>query len=512
MNLVLNIIVVVAALLIGIVIGYRELYRRKYLNLEKKKFKAENLISEALTIAAKLKEEALQKKQFLELESEKNTEMTKKLIDQMEKSVNNKEAALKKQEERLNEAKLKVASAEEAITALESQIQALEKKQKTLLAEKSGKKEEELAKEVVNRYKAELEQDHNHRLANTVEEAKEKAPRLAQKLIIEAIQRLSSPTSVEQRAVHVIVPKDIIKGKIVGKDAKNILKFEELLDVDVVFNDLPNTISISAFNLVNRRIAQKALELLAKTSREIDEKVIKEAINHSKKEMDTELSQIGKKVVDMLGFKNLPEELVRTIGRLQFRTSYSQNIMLHSLEVCYLATMLGSELGADVRVCRVAGFLHDLGKAIDQNPDVQGSHDFLTKELMEKYGFGKEEIHAAWTHHESERPETVEALLIQAADALSASRPGARQESIEKYIERLQALEAAASSFEGVKKAFAISAGREVRVIVDPMLVDDKQTQVLADKIATKVENELSYPGKIKINAIRKTKTIEIAK
>lgn len=512
MNLVLNIIIAAVALLIGIIIGYRELYKRKYLNLEKKKEKAENLVLEAEKIAKKSKEEALRKKQETEASVEKNIEIAQKLIDQMEKSVNNKETALKKQEEKLNETKLKIASAEEAITALEAQIQILERKQKTLLAEKSGKKEEDLKKEVVNRYKAELEQDYDHRLANVVEEAKEKAPRLAQKLIINAIQRLCSPTSVEQRAVHVIVPKDIIKGKIVGKDAKNILKFEELLDVDVVFNDLPNTISISAFNLVNRRIAQKALELLTKTNREIDEKIIKEAIDRSKQEMDTELFEIGKKAVDMLGFKNLTPELVRTIGRLQFRTSYSQNIMLHSLEVCYLATMLGSELGADVRVCKVAGFLHDLGKAIDQNPDIQGSHDFLTKELMEKYGFGKEEIHAAWTHHESEKPETVEALLIQAADALSASRPGARQESIEKYIERLQALEAAASSFEGVKKAFAISAGREVRVIVDPMIINDKQTQALADKIAAKVESELSYPGKIKINAIRKTKTIEIAK
>jgi len=182
------------------------------------------------------------------------------------------------------------------------------------------------------------------------------------------------------------------------------------------------------------------------------------------------------------------------------------------MEVGYLATMMGSEIGLNLKTCKIGGFLHDLGKAIDQNPDVQGTHDFLTKELMEKYGFSDEEIHAAWTHHESEKPSTPEALMVQAADALSASRPGARQESLEKYLERLRALEETTASFEGVKKTFAISAGREVRAIVDPTIVEDKNTQGLADNIAAEIEKNLAYPGKIKVNIIRKTKTIEIAK
>jgi ribonuclease Y len=263
---------------------------------------------------------------------------------------------------------------------------------------------------------------------------------------------------------------------------------------------------------VDRRIAQKVIQKLVGARGDINKAVIDGVIKDSKKEIDKELYEIGKKMVDKVGLKNLNEELIKIIGRLQYRTSYSQNIMRHSMEVGYLATMIASELGLDVNVCKVAGFLHDLGKAIDQDPNIQGSHDFLTKELMEKYKFSKEEIHAAWTHHESEKPSTPEALIIQAADALSASRPGARQESIEKYIERLQALERTASIFEGVKKAFAISAGREVRVIVDPELVNDEGTQTLATKIAQKIESDLSYPGKVKVNAIRKTKVIEIAK
>jgi len=512
MNIVLNILIGMAMLGVGGYIGYKEIYKRKNISFEKRKEKAEEIITEAKKIAEETIQTAKTRIEGLKENAEKNHDMTKRLIAQMEKSTNTKEQLLKKQEEKVNELRLKIASIEEELSVKEKQLRDGEGKEKEILSQKAGKKEEELKKEILKKYETDLEQDYKQRVINIVEEAKEKAPRLAQRIIVNVIQRLTSPTSVEQRAVNVTVPKDIIKGKIVGKGATNILYFEELLDVDVVFNDLPNTISISAFNLVNRRIAQKALEKLIKYPKDINQKVIDEVVNRSKQETEEELYEIGKKVLEEIGVKVDNKELTTIIGRLQYRTSYSQNIMRHSMEVCYLATMLGAEIGANTETCKIGGFLHDLGKAIDQNPDVQGTHDFLTKELMEKYGFSPEEIHAAWTHHESEKPATAEALLVQAADALSASRPGARQESIEKYIARLQALEGVAYSFEGIKKAFAISGGREVRVIVDPTVVDDAKTQNLADTIAKKVEEDVTYPGKIKINVIRKTKTIEVAK
>ncbi len=512
MNIVLNILIALVALAGGALVGYKEIYKRKAVSFERRKEKADEIISEAQKLSTEILEEAKKRAENLKESGERNHDMTKRLIDQMERSTNAKEQLVKKQEEKINELKLKIASMEEEMSVKENKIKETESKEKEILTQKVGKKEEEIKNEIIRRYETDIEQDYKQKVANIVEEAKEKAPRLAQRVIVDVIQRLTSPTSVEQRAVNVIVPKDIIKGKIVGKNAVNILHFEQNLDVDIVFNDLPNTISISAFNLVNRRIAQKALEKLVKYPKDIDIRTIDEAIKKSKQETEEELYEIGKKALDQVGIKVENKELITIIGRLQYRTSYSQNIMRHSMEVCYLATMLGAEIGVNTETCKIAGFLHDLGKAIDQNPDIQGTHDFLTKELMEKHGFSPEQVHAAWTHHESEKPSTAEALLIQAADALSASRPGARQESIEKYIARLQALEGVAYSFEGIKKAFAISGGREVRVIVDPTVVDDRQTQILADGIASRVENEVTYPGKIKINVIRKTKTIEVAK
>jgi ribonuclease Y len=323
---------------------------------------------------------------------------------------------------------------------------------------------------------------------------------------------MCSPTSVETKIIQVAVPKDEIKGRLVGKEGKNIHEFERLLEVDIIFNDLPNTISIAGYNLINRRIAQKAIEQLMREKRLITPQLLEETIKQAGKEIDKELYEIGEKVMKMMDLKNLDKELIKTIGRLQYRTSYGQNIMKHSLEVSWIATMLGSEVGLNVNVCKVAGFLHDLGKAIDQDPNVQGTHDFLTKELMTKYNFTEEEIHAAWTHHDSAPAKTPEALIVKAADAVSAGRPGARQESMEKYTERIMALEDAGRSFTGVKKAYAISAGRELRIFVDPEQVTDENMKPLAEEIANKIEKEISYPGKIKINTIRRTGFTEVAK
>jgi len=323
---------------------------------------------------------------------------------------------------------------------------------------------------------------------------------------------MSSPTSVESKITLINVPKDHIKGKIVGKNAQNIEELEKLLDVEVVFNDLPNTISVSSYSLTNRRIAQKTIEKLINIRTDITASEIKKAIIKSENEIEEEFFAIGQRALKQLNIQETDHDLIKTIGRLEFRTSYGQNIMKHSMEVAWAAMMIASELSADVNVCKIAGFLHDLGKAIDQDPNVQGAHDFLTKELMEKYKFSEEEVHAAWTHHDSAPAKTAEAMIVKAADAISAGRPGARQESLDRYIERLQALEKTANAFKGVQKSFAISAGRELRVIVDPETIKDENMNEMANQIAKEIEENITYPGKIKVNVIRRIKYTELAK
>ncbi|MBU1992926.1 HD domain-containing protein, partial [Patescibacteria group bacterium] len=303
-----------------------------------------------------------------------------------------------------------------------------------------------------------------------------------------------------------------VKAEIVGENAENISYIEEALDIYVVFNDLPNIISVSCYNLLNQHIAAKAIEKLTNAKGHVKIGDVGEVIKVAKKEVENELEKIGKDIADKLGLKNRSKRLYELIGRLKYRTSYGQNILKHSLEVAYVSMMLGGELGLNVEVCKVGGFLHDLGKAIDQDPNVQEGHDFLTKKLMEELGFSPEEVHAAWTHHEAEAPQTPEAKVVMAADAVSAGRPGARQETLDKYLERLRALEEIANSFAGVKKSFAISAGREIRVIVDPQEVDDAGVQKTATGLAKQIEENLQYPGKIKINVIRRVKALDTAK
>lgn len=433
-------------------------------------------------------------------------------ISKIKEALKQKEHFFEKREERNRELKLKIATLEEETQGKENEIKRTEKEFGERLGQKTGISLEEAQKRILEKYRKELEIENKERIVKIEEDLKENANKTAKRILVNVMQRLCSPTSVETKAVLIKVPKDHIKGKIVGKAGQNIEHFEKIMDVDVIFNDLPNTVSISAFNLVNRRIAQRAMEFLIKTKDEISKQTVEKAILNAKEEVEKELLQIGQKVVDKLGIKNLDKELIKTIGRLQFRTSYGQNIMKHSMEVAWVATMLGGELGLDLKTCKIAGFLHDLGKAIDQNPDVQGAHDFLTKELMEKYGFSEAEVHAAWTHHDSEAQQTPEALIVKAADAVSAGRPGARQESLEKYLERIRALEATAKSFEGVRYTYAISAGREVRVMVDSEKIADKDMKTLAKNVASKIEADLSYPGKIKVNIIRRTDQIELAK
>lgn len=507
-----NILILIGSGLITAFASAQFLKGKKLFDFEKRKEEAEKLISsskeEADNILSETKANVQKRKESIEQYSQnKQVRITK-----LEELLKTKENNLQKREEDLKSIKLTLATIKEEAQSLESSNKRMDGEMMEKLKKITGSSVEELKEALVQELIGDLKKSANERLARQEEVLKENAEKKAREIIVSVIQRLCSATSVETRAVTVSVPKDQIKGKIVGKEGRNILAFEEELDVDIVFNDLPNTISLSAFNLVQRRIAQVAMEKLVKQRGEITPEVVKKTIKDAEKETDEELYQIGKKALIKMGIKHEDKEFVRTVGRLQYRTSYGQNIMKHSMEVGWVCRMLGDEIGCNQKTCLVAGLLHDVGKAIDQDPNVKDCHDFLSKEIMEKHGFSWEEVHAAWVHHDAEPQQTAEALLVKAADAISASRPGARQESMEKYLERIRDLEDTAISFQGVKRAFAVSAGREVRVLVEPDKIKDVNLQEVARQIADKIEEDIVYPGKIKVNVIRKTKYIEKTK
>ena len=481
-------------------------------SLEQKKERASKEIlaskEKASEIILSTNETILREKEIFQ----KDMLQQKEHIKKIEESLIEREENIKKREDKNRQLSLQLKAENEFLESAQNAVKDIEARSTKKLTEIVGANKEEVKNEIINSLSSDLEKYYEDKILNIEESLRDDAGKIARKIITEIMQRISSATSVESRVVNIIVPKDHIKGRIIGAGAKNILHLETKLDVDIIFNDEPNTITLSAFNLVTRYIAQKTLENLIKYNGEISIKTVDQAMERAEKEVDRELYSIGRRIVQKMNLKIEDKELISIIGRLEFRTSYGQNIMKHSMEVAYIALLLGAELGLNIETCKIGGFLHDLGKAIDQNPDVQGSHDFLTKELMEKFGFSSAEIHAAWTHHNSEAPQSAEALIVMAADAISASRPGARQESIDRYIEKIQALEETARSFEGVKNTYAISAGREVRLFVDPEIVNDQQLKNLATKVAEKIETNVAYPGTIKVKVFRKTHNTEIAK
>ena len=458
------------------------------------------------------KEEAYQTKQQFEREmGRQNTELLgrEKRLDERENNLHRKVDLLEKKERDLRNGEKDLGEREAAVQARGSELDRLLGEQNARLERIAHFTAEEARQQLIANMEGEARHEAARRIAEIREGAQREAQKEARKIITLAIQRSAAEHTAESTVSVVNLPGDEMKGRIIGREGRNIRAFERATGIDVIIDDTPEAVVLSSFDPIRREVARRSLEQLVQDGR-IHPGRIEEVVEKTRREMDEQILETGERTVLDLGIAGMHPELVRLVGRLRFRTSYGQNILDHSREVAYLCEIMASEIGFDNVMAKRAGLMHDIGKAVDH--EIEGSHPVIGKELAEKYGEPGPVIEAIAYHHEDFNPQYLLAALVQAADAISGARPGARRESLETYVKRLEKLEHIADSFQGVEKSFAIQAGREIRILVEHRHVDDARAQLLAGEIARKVERELEYPGQIKVVVIRETRTVEYAK
>lgn len=513
MEILIYIGVAVVTLIIGAVVGF---FSRK--NIAEKKIgsaevEAVKIVEDARKEAERLKKEALveSKEEILRNKAEADREIKERRNEvfrlekraiQKEENLDRKAENLEKKEEVLN---TKIKENEE----LKEEIESIKDKQLKVLEEYAGLTSDEAKAFLIEKIEAEAKHEAALRLADIEQNLKDEADEKAKNIVSLAIQRCAS-NQVSEVAVSVVpLPNDDMKGRIIGREGRNIRTIETLTGVDLIIDDTPEAITMSSFDPMRREIARLSIEKLISDGR-IHPARIEEIVEKSKKEVETIIKHEGENALLETGVHGINGELVRLLGRLKYRTSYGQNVLMHSIEVSHIAGMMAAELGLDPTLAKRAGLLHDIGKAL--NHEVEGSHVQIGVDLAKKYRENKEVVHAIEAHHGDVEAQTLVAVLVQAADAVSAARPGARRENLESYIKRLEKLEEIATSFDGVEKSFAIQAGRELRLMVKPEIVNDENMVLIAREIVKKIENELEYPGQIKVNVIRESRTVEYAK
>jgi ribonuclease Y len=503
----------VIALVIGFPLGF--IYRKNVAEKEisSAEQEAKRIINESIKAAEGKKREALveAKEEILKTraEQEKDAKERRAELQKQERRLQQKEENLDRKTENM-EKKEELLSARVAdVEEQKTEIAQIKKSHLDVLERISGFTSEEAKRYLIDQ----LEEEVTHEAAMKVKEIesrfKEEADTNAREIISLAIQRCAADHVAEATVSVVPLPNDEMKGRIIGREGRNIRTLETMTGVDLIIDDTPEAITISCFDPVRREIARLALEKLILDGR-IHPARIEEMVEKAKREVDATIKAEGERAVFETNVHGLHPELVKLIGRQRYRTSYGQNVLNHSIEVSHVAGLLAAEIGADVTQAKRAGLLHDLGKAIDH--EVEGSHVAIGVELARKYKENENIVHAIEAHHNDVEPRTVVACLVQAADAISAARPGARRENLENYIKRLEKLEEVTSSFPGVDKSYAIQAGREVRIMVNPDMVSEDRMVLLARDIAKKIEDELEYPGQIKVHVLRETKAIEYAK
>ncbi len=454
--------------------------------------------TKASDIVLKAKDEALK----IENERRKEWQKTENRLADRERTLDNKLEELDRRAEKLR-------THEDEVDNLKNEIRDIRTRQQEKLEKIAGLKKKDAADKLMQMTERDIKQDLAGLVSKLQHDAMDDAEERAQMILVTAMERMSSEVTAERTVTAVKLTDDEMKGRIIGKEGRNIQALQRETGVDILVDDTPGMIVLSSFDPVRRQVARLSLEMLMKDGR-IHPARIEEVVAKAKKQIDKEVKQAGEDAMRETGVVGIPKEMLLLLGELKFRTSFGQNVLKHSTEMAQIAGMIAEEIGADVRITKIATLLHDVGKAVTHK--IEGKHHHIGAELARKYGMDERIVHAIEAHHDDIEATTPEAIIVRVCDAASAARPGARNVSAENFAERMRDLENVATSFEGIDKAYAISAGREVRVIVKPQSIDDLSAIKLARDIATKIESTMQYPGTIKVNVIRETRAIEFAK
>ena len=513
MEIVIGVVALVVGLGVGFPLGIR--YRKNVSEKEISSAEEEGkrIINEAIKSAETKKKEALleAKEEILKSRSEYEKEEKTRRADlqRQENRLQQKEESLDRKTEALEKKEESLAQKHATLDKENEEIKVIKRSQTEMLERISGFTAEEAKQYLIDQVEAEVTHETALKIKEVESRMKEECEARAREVVAQAIQRCAADQVAEMTVSVVPLPNDEMKGRIIGREGRNIRTIETLTGVDLIIDDTPEAITVSCFEPVRREIARLALEKLIADGR-IHPTHIEEMVEKARREVEATIKAEGERATFECGVRNLHPELVKMLGRLHYRTSYGQNVLQHSIEVSHIAGMMAAELGADVQAAKRAGLLHDLGKSVDH--ELEGTHVSLGVEFARKYKEKEEIIHAIEAHHNDVEPRTIVACLVQAADAISAARPGARRENLENYIKRLEQLETITGSYPGVDKAYAIQAGREVRVMVKPEQVSEDQMVILARDLAKKIEEEMEYPGQIKVHVLRETKVVEYAK
>lgn len=510
---VIDIISILLGIAVGIIAGYfvrKNIYESK---IGQANSEADRIIKQAEDDSKRIHKEKLLEAQEeihkLRTESERENKERRSDLQKFERRVIQKEEILDKKLQNLEQKETSLGDKLKNVAKKEEEIEAIKTQQLEKLESISGITSDKAKEIILTNAERDVRREMSIMIKEIESQAKEEAEKKSREIIGYAIQKCAADHVAETTVTVVNLPNDEMKGRIIGREGRNIRTLETLTGIDLIIDDTPEAVILSGFDPIRREVARIALEKLIADGR-IHPARIEEMVDKARKEVENIIKEYGEQAAFETGVHGLHPELVKLLGRLNYRTSYGQNVLKHSIEVAHIAGIMAAEIGADIRLAKRAGLLHDIGKAVDH--EMEGTHVEIGMDLLKRYKESKEVIHAMSTHHGDYEPQTIEAVLVTAADAISAARPGARRETLEAYIRRLEKLEEIANSYEGVDKSFAIQAGREVRIMVKPENVSDEDIHLLARDMTKRIEDELEYPGQIKVSIIRETRAIEYAK